>query len=276
MAISYPPNPNFINKSEKKVHEKLLSLSDSWHIYANMRQHITIFEKVSRSEIDFILTHPFFGIVLMEVKGFGVFSKNGSWFRTEAVNGEGTKEKRIKSPYMQIEDARGNLKDFLHDQKEALAPYVKSSSDINKITIHTLVVFPYLPDFENLGIESEKNNTVTQKDLEDIDKFLKTNIPKLKFKDFKKIQAKLKEIIIPDVNTVPMRGLTRDIEQQLMSSTEEQSIILNSILDNNSKIFVSGPAGSGKTILAVMLQETFLMMIKKYFFFVITKTLEST
>ena len=167
---------------------------------------------------------------------------------------------------MQIEDARGNLKDFLHDQKEALAPYVKSSSDINKITIHTLVVFPYLPDFENLGIESEKNNTVTQKDLEDIDKFLKTNIPKLKFKDFKKIQAKLKEIIIPDVNTVPMRGLTRDIEQQLMSSTEEQSIILNSILENNSKIFVSGPAGSGKTILAVDAAETFLMMIKKYFF----------
>lgn len=60
MAISYPTNPNFVNKSEKKVHEKLLSLSDSWHIYANMRQHITIFEKVSRSEIDFILTHPFF------------------------------------------------------------------------------------------------------------------------------------------------------------------------------------------------------------------------
>ena len=190
MAISYPANPNFVNKSEIKVYEKLLSLSDSWHIYANMRQHITIFEKVSRSEIDFILTHPFFGIILMEVKGFGVFSKNGNWYRTETVHGEGEKEMRIKSPYMQIEDARGNLKDFLHDQKEALKPLVKNSSDINKITIHTLVVFPYLPNFENLGIESEKNNTVTQQDLEDIDKFLKNNIPKINLKNFKKIQAK--------------------------------------------------------------------------------------
>ena len=266
MAISYPSKPDFVNKSEKKVYEKLLSLSDSWHIYSNMRQHITIFEKVSRSEIDFILTHPFFGIILMEVKGFGVFSKNGNWFRTETVSGEGEKEKRIKSPYMQIEDARGNLKDFLHDQKEALAPYVKNSSDINKITIHTLVVFPYLPNFENLGIESEKNNTVTQKDLEDIDKFLKTNIPKLNLKDFKKIQAKLKEIIIPDVNTVPMRGLTRDIEKQLMSSTEEQSIILNSILENNSKIFVTGPAGSGKTVLAVDAARNFSKEDKKVLF----------
>ena len=68
MAISYPSKPDFVNKSEKKVYEKLLSLSDSWHIYTNMRQHITIFEKVSRSEIDFILTHPFFGIILMETK----------------------------------------------------------------------------------------------------------------------------------------------------------------------------------------------------------------
>jgi len=76
-------------------------------------------------------------------------------------------------------------------------------------------------------------------------------------KDFKKIQTKLKEIIIPDVNTVPMRGLTRDIEQQLMSSTEEQSIILNSILENNSKIFVTGPAGSGKTVLAVDVARKF-------------------
>ena len=125
---------------------------------------------------------------------------------------------------------------------------------------------PLSSDFENLGIESEKNNTVTQKDLEDIDKFLKTNIPKLKFKDFKKIQAKLKEIIIPDVNTVPMRGLTRDIEQQLMSSTEEQSIILNSILENNSKIFVTGPAGSGKTVLAVDAARNFSKDDKKVLF----------
>ena len=48
-----------------------------------------------------------------------------------------------------------------------------------------------------------------------------------------------------------MKGLTRDLQKQLMSSTEEQSIILNSILDNNLNIFVTGPAGSGKTVLAV-------------------------
>lgn len=266
MAIFYPTNPNFVNKSEKKVYESLSSLSDSWHIYTNMRQHITIFEKVSRGEIDFILIHPFFGIILMEVKGFGIFSKDGNWYRTKTVPGEGDREKRIKSPYMQIENARGNLKDFLYEHKEAFNPMIKNYSDINKITIHTLVVFPYLPSFENLGIESEKNNTVTQVDLENIDKFLKSNIPKLKFKDFRKIQDKLKEIIIPDINTVPMRGLTRDIEQKLMSSTKEQSIILNSILENNSKIFVTGPAGSGKTVLAVDAARTFSENGKKVLF----------
>lgn len=251
MAISYPTNPDFVNKSEKKVYEILNGLNDSWHIYSNIRQHITLFEKVSRGEVDFILTHPYLGIILLEVKGFGIFSKNGNWYRTETVSGEGERTKLIKSPYMQIENARGNLQDFLYENKELLQPIIKNSADFKKISIHTLVVFPFLPDFKNLGMESEKNNTVTQKDLENIEKYLKDCIPKSNFNDLKGIQDKLKELIIPDINTVPMKGLTRDLQKQLMSSTEEQSIILNSILDNNSNIFVTGPAGSGKTVLAV-------------------------
>lgn len=251
MAISYPTNPDFVNKSEKKVYEILNGLNDSWHIYSNIRQHITLFEKVSRGEVDFILTHPYLGIILLEVKGFGIFSKNGNWYRTETVGGEGERTKLIKSPYLQIENARGNLQDFLYENKELLQPIIKNSADFKKISIHTLVVFPFLPDFKNLGMESEKNNTVTQRDLENIEKYLKDSIPKSNFNDLKGIQDKLKELIIPDINTVPMKGLTRDLQKQLMSSTEEQSIILNSILDNNSNIFVTGPAGSGKTVLAV-------------------------
>ena len=50
-----------------------MTLSDSWQVYANMQQHIVLYEQVSRGEIDFILTHPYFGIVLIEVKGHGFF-----------------------------------------------------------------------------------------------------------------------------------------------------------------------------------------------------------
>ena len=104
MAVSYPASPELVNSSEKYVYEKFMSLSDSWHVYANMQQHILLYERVSRGEIDFILTHPYFGIILVEVKGHGVICKDGTWFRGD---------KKTKDPYTQIEDARGNLNKFL-------------------------------------------------------------------------------------------------------------------------------------------------------------------
>lgn len=244
MAVSFPEQPELVNSSEKYVYEKLMSLSDSWHVYANMQQHILLYERVSRGEIDFILTHPYFGIVLIEVKGHGVICKDGTWFRGD---------KKTKDPYTQIEDARGNLNQFLFQNIEELKPIIKEEKDMRKISssIHTLVVFPFLPDFHNLGMKASKSNTLTQTDLNDVAGYFKDNIPQKDFESLKGIQKKFKDVVLPNVNTAPLRGLTKNLMEQMMASTEEQKVILNAILDNNSHVAVKGPAGSGKTVLAV-------------------------
>ena len=244
MAVSFPEEPELVNSSEKYVYEKLMSLSDSWHVYANMQQHILLYERVSRGEIDFILTHPYFGIVLIEVKGHGVVCKDGTWFRGD---------KKTKDPYTQIEDARGNLNQFLFQNIEELKPIIKDEKDMRKISssIHTLVVFPFLPDFQNLGMKASKSNTLTQTDLNDVAGYFKDNIPQKDFGSLKGIQEKFKDVVLPNFNTAPLRGLTKNLMDQMMASTEEQKVILNAILDNNSHVAVKGPAGSGKTVLAV-------------------------
>ena len=244
MAVSFPEQPELVNSSEKYVYEKLMSLSDSWHVYANMQQHILLYERVSRGEIDFILTHPYFGIVLIEVKGHGVVCKDGTWFRGD---------KKTKDPYTQIEDARGNLNQFLFQNIEELKPIIKDEKDMRKISssIHTLVVFPFLPDFQNLGMKASKSNTLTQTDLNDVAGYFKDNIPQNDFGSLKGIQEKFKDVVLPNFNTAPLRGLTKNLMDQMMASTEEQKVILNAILDNNSHVAVKGPAGSGKTVLAV-------------------------
>jgi len=244
MAVSFPEQPELVNSSEKYVYEKLMSLSDSWHVYANMQQHILLYERVSRGEIDFIVTHPYFGIVLIEVKGQGVICKDGTWFRGD---------KKTKDPYTQIEDARGNLNQFLFQNIEELKPIIKDEKDMRKISssIHTLVVFPFLPDFQNLGMKASKSNTLTQTDLNDVAGYFKDNIPQKDFGSLKGIQEKFKDVVLPNVNTAPLRGLTKNLMEQMMASTEEQKVILNAILDNNSHVAVKGPAGSGKTVLAV-------------------------
>jgi len=244
MAISFPEQPKLVNSSEKYVYEKLMTLSDSWHVYANMQQHILLYERISRGEIDFILTHPYFGIVLIEVKGHGVVCKDGTWFRGD---------KKTKDPYTQIEDARGNLNQFLFQNIEELKPIIKEEKDMRKISssIHTLVVFPFLPDFQNIGMKASKSNTLTQTDLDDLSDYFKENIPQKDFGSLKGIQEKFKDVVLPNVNTAPLRGLTKNLMDQMMASTEEQKIILNAIIDNNSRVAIKGPAGSGKTVLAV-------------------------
>lgn len=244
MAVSFPEQPKLVNSSEKYVYEKLMTLSDSWHVYANMQQHILLYERISRGEIDFILTHPYFGIVLIEVKGHGVVCNDGTWFRGD---------KKTKDPYTQIEDARGNLNQFLFQNIEELKPIIKEEKDMRKISssIHTLVVFPFLPDFQNLGMKASKSNTLTQTDLDDISDYFKENIPQKDFGSLKGIQEKFKDVVLPNVNTAPLRGLTKNLMDQMMASTEEQKIILNAIIDNNSHVAIKGPAGSGKTVLAV-------------------------
>ena len=244
MAVSFPEQPKLVNSSEKYVYKKLMTLSDSWHVYANMQQHILLYERISRGEIDFILTHPYFGIVLIEVKGHGVVCKDGTWFRGD---------KKTKDPYTQIEDARGNLNQFLFQNIEELKPIIKEEKDMRKISssIHTLVVFPFLPDFQNLGMKASKSNTLTQTDLDDLSDYFKENIPQKDFGSLKGIQEKFKDVVLPNVNTAPLRGLTKNLMDQMMASTEEQKIILNAIIDNNSHVAIKGPAGSGKTVLAV-------------------------
>ena len=200
MAMMFPENPELVNTSEKLVYEKLVDLPDSWHIYSNMQQHITLYENVSRGEIDFILTHPHLGIVLIEVKGYGIFYENNTWLRTDSDEGGRSFTKKIKSPYKQVEQARGNMLDFLHQNEDYFKQVIKSGSDWRKLSIHTFVAFPYLPNFENLGMESEENNTITQTDLDNISKYFHNHIPNTKFGELNGMQDLFREVVTPTVN----------------------------------------------------------------------------
>jgi len=253
MAVSFPEQPELVTSSEKLVFDSLQTLSDSWHIYSNMQQHVTFYERISRGEVDFVLTHPYFGIFLIEVKGYGVFCENGTWFRTENSNTGRKFNKKTKDPYTQIEQARGNLIEFLFQNIESFKPVIKNEKDLKKVTasIHTIVAFPYISEFTNLGIKASKSNTITQSELSNLTDYFKNNIPQRDFGEIKGIQDKLKEVLLPDFNSAPLKGLTKNFEVQQLSATNEQKIILNAIVENNYFVSVTGPAGSGKTVLAV-------------------------
>ena len=50
MAISFPEQPELVNSSEN-MQEKLMTLSDSWQVYANMQQHIVFMNKLAEERL---------------------------------------------------------------------------------------------------------------------------------------------------------------------------------------------------------------------------------
>ena len=62
MAVSFPEQPELVNSSEKYVYEKLMTLSDSWHVYANMQQHIT---RRALNQLLFVIF-----VICMQYRGF--------------------------------------------------------------------------------------------------------------------------------------------------------------------------------------------------------------
>jgi len=100
-------------------------------------------------------------------------------------------------------------------------------------------------------MKASKSNTITQSELTNLTDYFKNNIPQRDFGEIKGIQDKLKEVLLPDFNSAPLKGLTKNFEVQQLSATNEQKIILNAIVENNYFVSVTGPAGSGKTVLAV-------------------------
>lgn len=76
-------NPKF--RAEFKIYDALKqTLSDQWYVFYSRTW--TWVEKSSRlrtRETDFIIAHPKYGILLMEVKGGGIEVKDGKWVSTD-------------------------------------------------------------------------------------------------------------------------------------------------------------------------------------------------
>src|SRR6478672_11345074 len=92
---------------EKRVFAVLRDgLSDEWEAYHSaswmMRDPA---EGARDGEIDFVLCHPEKGILCLEVKGGGIESRHGEWFRLK--NG---KHERMEDPFKQALDHRYSLR----------------------------------------------------------------------------------------------------------------------------------------------------------------------
>ncbi len=199
-------------------------------------------------EIDFVVLVPDLGVVCVEVKGGGIAHQGGQWSTT---NSKGETFALKRSPFRQAKDAMWKL-------REALDARFGKGAPETKCPLGWIVVFPdaLCPP---VSTEFVRGEVIDRADMErDIAACVRDapSIANLSSRQdlvppSRALCERLLSFLRPNFERIAcVSSNTWDIEQRIRSLTEEQYGVLDAIADNPTCV-VYGPAGTGKTLLAV-------------------------
>ncbi len=251
------------NTSERKIAEILKKFSSKWTIFHSIKVHDPETEKLTNTEIDFLLVHPTYGFIQIEVKGKGYQTdEKGNWFIKK-----GPSREKVASPLESLGETESKIiKTFLYHNKT-----IKGVDLFNvSIPIISLIFWTDLKR-EDLPIaEVSKVNSYFAEDiflpigkLEEnlllkIQKHIRAN-KKIKFDKNKWLSPFLgkpfvetaTKIYKPYQKSFKLKSVTGRTSTELDIATQEQIEHYKILTDSNYKRhLISGPPGSGKTVLA--------------------------
>ena len=240
------------SNAEDKIREKIkaLTLSNSKHEIALWSLHVPKHEKKEFSETDFIIIARQ-GICCIEVKGGRVSYINGVFLFTDRY---GNISQKKEGPIQQV---AGN--------KKAIQTAIREDLNLYPCMAHCVV----MPDCEwdrdndELTYNGEPNLVLDINGYHDDPLWFENFIKKV-FRQFRehpsysrskdlsdeeliKIQKYLRKRV---VGIVPLLDTAKDTDKMIHAATEEQMDMISTI-ERNDRIVCNGPAGSGKTLIAV-------------------------
>ena len=239
MAIFYRKTSKV--ESEKSIKALLREyLSDDWHIF----QSIPLDTKRADGEIDFFLLHKSVGAIVLEVKG-GIIEAElnkdnvGQWYST---NTQKVKNK-IKDPYQQA-----------LDQSYKISNYIKNTQTLMyTMNIVSAVAFP---DIKELNVETPYINNLNTLTAGKFNKNLEKNLLKLLRNKNRTPHSEsffnqlIKYLEVEFSSDESLFSKIKSTELELNKITEEQFQVMQG-LESNKKLYIHGPAGSGKTVIAI-------------------------
>ena len=279
----YPKN----NKSEKAFADNYLKeFSSDWVIIHSVSIHDpdNIHIKTN-TEIDFILAHPKYGFIQLEVKGSGYSIDDGKWFKQEKGN-KNLIESPIQSLYKKEATLLNCFKYYSKSKKERF--------DKNFIPILSLVVWTSAKEKEFSNIEISEANSIfgdskifeTPRTLEDylIERIKSTILEAPNKRSVKSdffndelgapFLKSCEEILRPFQESGKLKSISGQFSDEIENATNEQIEVYKGITQKEfNRYLINGPPGSGKTLLACAVAKELLSDKRKILFMCFNRSL---
>lgn len=256
MAIMIPSviSPEVKSPAERKIFEWFQSDpgTDDWIVLHSMG--ITTHNKVIYGEIDFLVLAPRLGIFALEVKGGRVKRENGIWYFT---NRYGKTNHKSRGPFEQAKDGIFSVVAAMKKRLDGAHRYLSG------VLFGYGVMFPDI-EYTASGIEEEQWQVFDSRHGVNVAKFVEQLSEGAVFK-WEALYGEMSNSKMPDTADVKymasvLRGdfdcaislgtQLRNAKDALISLTKEQYCCLDQ-LDDNPRCLIQGPAGTGKTLLAI-------------------------
>ena len=256
MAIMIPSviSPEVKSNAERKIFEWFQNApgTDKWIVLHSLG--IATHNKVIYGETDFLVLAPKLGIFAIEVKGGRVRRENGIWYFT---NRYGKTNSKVRGPFDQARDGIFSIVDAMKKRIDI------EHRHIENVLFGYGVMFPDI-EFTSTGIEEEQWQVFDSRDGANVKQFIKrlSDGAKAKWESHygpvndSKLPASsdvryIASLLRGDFDcTVPMSAQLRNASDALIALTKEQYRCLDQ-LDDNPRCLIQGPAGTGKTLLAI-------------------------
>lgn len=249
MAVVYPDNPLGFNGSEgeRAVFDAIKSLDHRCSVFYSLSWLNPRYRGYAKSplqgEADFVIIDPRRGLLVVEVKGGGIRYEGNRWIQTNTA----TKEEIQIDPVAQANRSAHFLKDLI----TAKIPGGRH------IGVFHAVWFPSVPfkpaalplDCAPEMIFDERSLITPTAVIDRVFKFWEQQI-RCEPMTAQQERAVL-ELIAPAYGVMPsFRSSMEARERQFVRLTSEQARIFD-YLDEQERAVIGGPAGSGKTLLAL-------------------------
>lgn len=272
MANMYPKNIENYNytESEKVFYEALKNkLSDKFSVFYSIKWFTLIDGIKKHSECDFLIFHPSYGYLTIEVKGGKEIKKVGDEWRL--LNSESDEDYRVlkRSPFKQAEESMYYFKNYYEEQFGYFYKGVYGFA----------VAFPFYSINEDFGPEGPKNLIIDYNDLNNLEQKVYDIFNYWRGKNHNFIsfssdqQVKFINMINKRIALSAAAGSLIEIRSRQLEEVNRIQDNYIVFLHNYKQAFIIGGAGTGKTWIGIKKAKQEAEQNKKVLFLCFNKQL---